>query len=141
MSGHILEEFRSQGVSTSSLRVVDDDVKRGVKSDIGEGDRRPEIHTQILAADILVLPTPIWRGHPCSLAQQVMERLEADLCEIDEQGRPIMDGNVATVAVVGNEDGAHKTIADLMQGLNDGSFTLPARAPGPYRFHKRRPRP
>lgn len=36
-----------------------------------------------------------------------------------------MYGKVATVAVVGNEDGAHETVADLMQGLNDVGFTLP----------------
>jgi multimeric flavodoxin WrbA len=65
-------------------------------------------------------------GHPCSVAQQVLERLDADLSETDEQGRPIMYGKVATVAVVGNEDGAHKSIADLMQGLNDLGFTVPA---------------
>ena len=28
--------------------------------------------------------------------------------------------------VVGNEDGAHKITADLMQGLNDIGFTIPA---------------
>ena len=33
---------------------------------------------------------------------------------------------VAVVAVVGNEDGAHKVTADVMQGLNDVGFTLPA---------------
>lgn len=44
----------------------------------------------------------------------------------DDQGRPILYGKVATVAVVGNEDGAHKTIADMMQGLNDVGFTFPA---------------
>ncbi len=55
-----------------------------------------------------------------------MERLDADLSETDDQGRPIMYGKVATVAVVGNEDGAHKTIADMMQGLNDIGFTIPA---------------
>ena len=32
----------------------------------------------------------------------------------------------ASVAVVGNEDGAHKITADLMQGLNDMGFTIPA---------------
>jgi hypothetical protein len=33
---------------------------------------------------------------------------------------------VAVTAVVGNEDGAHKITADLMQGLNDIGFTIPA---------------
>jgi hypothetical protein len=37
-----------------------------------------------------------------------------------------MYGKVATVAVVGNEDGAHKIIADCFQALNDIGFTIPA---------------
>lgn len=126
MARHILDELKGQGVDTSSVRVVDYNVKRGVQTDMGDGDEWPTIRKQILAADILVLSTPIWLGHPCSVAQQVMERLDAELSETDEQGRPIMYGKVATVAVVGNEDGAHKTIADMMQGLNDVGFTLPA---------------
>lgn len=126
MAQHILDELKTHGVGTSSLRVVDYDVKRGVQTDMGDGDQWPTIRERILAADILVLSTPIWMGHPCSVAQQVMERLDAELSETDDEGRPIMYGKVATVAVVGNEDGAHKTIADLMQGLNDVGFTLPA---------------
>ena len=126
MARHILDELAGRGVRTSSLRVVDYEVKRGVQVDMGNGDQWPEIRDRILAADILVLSTPIWMGHPCSVAQQVMERLDADLSETDDQGRPIMYGKVATVAVVGNEDGAHKTIADMMQGLNDVGFSLPA---------------
>lgn len=126
MAQHILDELKGQGVDTSSVRVVDHNVKRGVLTDMGDGDEWPAIRKMILAADILVLSTPIWLGHPCSVAQQVMERLDAELSETDDQGRPIMYGKVATVAVVGNEDGAHKTIADMMQGLNDVGFTLPA---------------
>ena len=126
MAQHILDELEGQGVGTDSLRVVDFDVSRGVQVDMGNGDQWPAIRERILAADILVLSTPIWMGHPCSVAQQVMERLDADLSETDDDGRPIMYGKVATVAVVGNEDGAHKTIADMMQGLNDVGFSLPA---------------
>jgi multimeric flavodoxin WrbA len=126
MAQHILDELKGQNVDTSSVRVVDYNVKRGVLTDMGDGDQWPVIREQILAADILVLSTPIWMGHPCSVAQQVLERLDAELSETDDQGRPIMYGKVATVAVVGNEDGAHKTIADMMQGLNDVGFTLPA---------------
>ena len=126
MAQHILGELEGQGVGTDSLRVVDFDVSRGVQVDMGNGDQWPAIRERILAADILVLSTPIWMGHPCSVAQQVMERLDADLSETDDDGRPIMYGKVATVAVVGNEDGAHKTIADMMQGLNDVGFSLPA---------------
>ena len=126
MAQHILDELEGHGVATESLRIVDYDVKRGVQVDMGNGDEWPAIREKILAADILVLSTPIWMGHPCSVAQQVMERLDADLSETDGDGRPVMYGKVATVAVVGNEDGAHKTIADMMQGLNDVGFSLPA---------------
>ena len=126
MARHILDELEGHGVTTESLRIVDHDVKRGVQVDMGNGDGWPAIHEKILAADILVLSTPIWVGNPSSVAQQVMERLDADLSETDDDGRPVMYGKVATVAVVGNEDGAHKTIADMMQGLNDVGFSLPA---------------
>jgi multimeric flavodoxin WrbA len=126
LAQHVLGELTEQGVTTSLVRVVNYDVKRGTQVDMGDGDEWPVIRAMILAADILVLATPIWVGHPSSVAQQVMERLDADLSETDDEGRPIMYGKVATVAVVGNEDGAHKTIADMMQGLNDIGFTLPA---------------
>jgi multimeric flavodoxin WrbA len=126
MATQILDELKGQGVDTSSVRIVDYDVRRGVLTDMGDGDEWPAIRAMVLAADILVLSIPIWMGHPCSVAQQVMERLDADLSETNEQGQPIMYGKVATVAVVGNEDGAHKVIADMMQGLNDIGFSLPA---------------
>jgi hypothetical protein len=70
------------------------------------------------------------------IAQQVLsalgghgvrgERLDAELAETDDLGRPLTYGKVAIVAVVGNEDGAHKISADLFQGLNDVGFTIPA---------------
>ncbi|WP_232807032.1 hypothetical protein [Geodermatophilus chilensis] len=61
-----------------------------------------------------------------SVAQRVLERLDGELSEIDDSGRPLVAGKVAVTAVVGNEDGAHKITADLMQGLNDIGFTLPS---------------
>jgi multimeric flavodoxin WrbA len=105
---------------------VDHDVKPGVQTDMGEGDEWPGIRERLLAADILVLATPIWLGHPASLAQRVLERLDAELSETDVKGRPSMFDKVALVAVVGNEDGAHHVTAELYQGLGDVGFTLPA---------------
>ena len=126
MARHVLDELATHGVSGTSLRVVDHNVMPGVQVDMGDGDAWPGIRDRILAADILVLAKPIWMGHPSSITQRVMERLDADLAETDNEGRPIMYGKVAIVAVVGNEDGAHKTVADTQQGLNDVGFTLPA---------------
>ena len=56
----------------------------------------------------------------------MLERLDGELSETDDTGRPLITGKVAVTAVVGNEDGAHKITADLMQGLNDMGFTIPA---------------
>jgi multimeric flavodoxin WrbA len=126
MARHVLDELATHGVSGTSVRVVDHNVMPGVQVDMGDGDAWPGIREKILAADIFVLATPIWMGHPSSITQRLLERLDADLAEMDNEGRPIMYGKVAIIAVVGNEDGAHKTVADTQQGLNDVGFTLPA---------------
>ncbi|MFB9524126.1 MULTISPECIES: flavodoxin family protein [Streptomyces] len=121
------EEFRKLGAQVETVRVVDHDVHPGVGLDMGEGDAWPALREKMLAADILLLATPIWLGHPSSVCQRVLERLDAELSEQDAQGRLLTYGKVAAVVVVGNEDGAHKVSADLFQGLNDVGFTL---APG-----------
>ncbi|GGZ81474.1 flavodoxin family protein [Streptomyces subrutilus] len=115
------------GVTGKVIRVADHDVKPGVEADMGDGDAWPEIRQVILGADILILSTPIWLGHASSIAQRVLERLDAEISETDDEGRLLTYGKVAGVCVVGNEDGAHKVSADLFQGLNDVGFSL---APG-----------
>jgi multimeric flavodoxin WrbA len=126
MAEHVCENLRAAGVKTQSLRTVDYAVLPGVEADMGEGDEWPKIRETILASDILVLATPVWVGHPSSIAQRVLERLDAELSNTDDAGRPVMLGKVAIVAVVGNEDGAHKIIADMFQGLNDIGFSIAA---------------
>jgi multimeric flavodoxin WrbA len=126
MARQVLEELGKHGVTGSVVRVVDHDVKPGVEADMGDGDEWPAIREQMIAADILLVATPTWVGHMSSVAQRVLERLDAELSETDDSGRPRVTGKVAVTAVVGNEDGAHKITADLMQGLNDIGFTIPA---------------
>ncbi|MFF0549692.1 flavodoxin family protein [Streptomyces sp. NPDC004311] len=123
-----LDALAEHGVTGKQIRIADHDVKAGVKTDMGEGDAWPDIRETILATDILILATPIWLGHPSSVAQRVMERLNAEISESDEEGRMLTYGKVAAVCVVGNEDGAHHVSAELFQGLNDCGFTLPANA-------------
>lgn len=124
----VIEAFGIWDAECELVRVADYDVKPGVSSDEGDGDEWPEILSKILAADILVMGTPIWMGHPSSIAQRVCERMDAFLDEKDEQGRMPAYGKVLTVAVVGNEDGAHNVTANLFQALNDVGFSIPANA-------------
>ncbi len=126
MARQILDEMAKHGVAGEIVRVVDHDVKPGVEIDMGEGDAWPGIREQLMAADILVVSTPTWVGHMSSVAQRVLERLDGELSETDDSGRPLVAGKVAVAAVVGNEDGAHKIIADLFQGLDDIGFTIPS---------------
>ena len=124
LASQILAELAKHEVSGTTLRVVDFDVRPGVLTDMGGGDEWPSIRSRILGADILVLVTPTWMGHPASVANQVLERLDAELSETDASGRPDVAGKVAIVGVVGNEDGAHQIVAELFQALNDVGFTV-----------------
>ncbi len=124
----VLAQFKKHKVECEHLLMNDFNILPGVESDEGEGDDWPEIRKKILDADILLIGTPIWMGHPTSICQRVMERMDAFLYEKDKFGRMLSLGRVAAVAVVGNEDGAHHVSAEVYQGLNDVGFTIPAAA-------------
>ncbi len=124
----VLDALGEHGVAGTVVRLVDHDIKPGVEKDMGPGDAWPAIRQQILAADILVIATPIWMGQPSSVTKRALERLDAELSEEDDEGRLLTSGKVAAVAVVGNEDGAHHVSAELFQALNDVGFTVPAAA-------------
>lgn len=126
LAEQVLAELATHGVTGTTRRVVDFDVRPGVEADMGDGDAWPELRRQVLAADILLISTPTWMGHMSSIAQRVLERLDAELSETDDAGRPHIYDKVGVVAVVGNEDGAHAIIADMFQGLNDVGYTVPA---------------
>jgi multimeric flavodoxin WrbA len=126
LAREVLDALAEQGASHEVVRVVDHDVKPGVEVDMGDGDEWPAIREKLLAADILVFATPTWVGHMTSVAQGVLERLDAELSETDDSGRPVISGKVAVVAVVGNEDGAHAISAAAFQALADVGFTIPA---------------
>lgn len=122
----LLAELKKHGVIGEILRLADHDVKPGVTSDEGPGDAWPAIRERILAAQILIVGTPIWLGQPSSVCKRALERMDAFLDEKDDQGRMVSYGRVALVAVVGNEDGAHHCSAEIFQALNDVGFTIPA---------------
>ena len=124
----ILADLESNGVTTSSARLVDFAITPGVETDMGDGDEWPGIRDQILAADIFVVVTPTWVGQLTSVGQQILERLDAELSETDDKGRPSLYDRVAVVGVVGNEDGAHHITAQLFQGLVDLGFTVSSQA-------------
>lgn len=126
--GLIADGMKKHGINTEVIRLADHNILPGVTSDEGKGDAWPAIRERVLAADILIVGTPIWMGQTSSVTKRALERMDAFLSEADDQGRMVSYGRVAAVAVVGNEDGAHNVSADVYQALNDVGFTIPANA-------------
>lgn len=122
----ILSALAGHGVGIDSIRAVDHDIRPGVQADMGDGDEWPKLRDRVLGADIIVFMTPTWLGQHSSVAQRVLERLDAELSETDEEGRPTLFDKVALAGVVGNEDGAHHITGILYQSLSDVGFTIPA---------------
>lgn len=114
-----------EGVTVTHHRVVDANVPPGVETDLGDGDEWPAIHADLLASEILVVATPTWVGRPSSIAQRVLERMDAMISETDDDGRPVAYNRVAGVVVTGNEDGAHHVISEISGGLVDIGYTIP----------------
>jgi multimeric flavodoxin WrbA len=113
LAGEIATALKQHDVESETLRVVDHRVKFGVGLDEGEGDEWPAIRKKLMAADLLVIATPIWLGQPSAVCKLVLERLDAELGEKDEHGRLRTFGKVAALGVVGNEDGAHHVTAEV----------------------------
>ena len=121
------EAFAEHDVTIAeTIRIADHNVLPGVTSDEGEGDDWPAIREKILAHDILVFGGPIWMGQIGSIAKRVLERMDGFLSETDDEGRMPSYSKVAVAAIVGNEDGAHWSSAQLFQSLNDTGWTIPA---------------
>ena len=84
------------------VRVVDHDVRFGVSIDEGDGDAWPQVREGMLAADALVLVSPIWLGQPSSVCKMVLERLDAELSETDADGRMLTYDKVAGFTIPAN---------------------------------------
>lgn len=121
---HLVEEFERLDVQTEIIRAVDHDIKPGTDHDMGDGDAWPPLREKLLAADIVIIATPIWIGQPSSVAKRVLERIDAFIEELDDAKRMPTFGKVGLVVVVGNEDGAHHVAGEIWQALNELGFSL-----------------
>ena len=124
----VIEALRDADVDVATVRAVDRNIAPGVTSDEGDGDEWPAVHEQLLGAEILVIATPTWLGRPSSVAQRVLERMDAMISETDAEERPVAYNRVAGVVVTGNEDGAHHVISEISGALADIGYTIPGQA-------------
>ncbi|MBW8482433.1 flavodoxin family protein [Actinomadura parmotrematis] len=128
LAGEVVKALEERGVTVDTVRAADLNLPPGVRTDMGPGDDWPRVHEMLLDAEILVVASPTWAGHPSSFAQRVIERMDAMISETDGDGRPVAYDRVAGVVCTGNEDGAHHVISEITGALGDFGYTIPAQA-------------
>ena len=124
--------MEANGVATEVLRPVDYDLAYGVWPDMTEHgwdrDDWPEILGKVMAADILVLTSPIWLGEKSSVCTQVVERLYAASHLLNDAGQYAYYGRVAGCLITGNEDGAKHCAMNILYSLQHLGYTIPPQA-------------
>jgi multimeric flavodoxin WrbA len=93
-----------------------------------EEDAWPETFDKVLAADILVLGTPIWLGDKSSACTRVIERLYSCSGQTNDRGQYIYYGRVGGCLVSGNEDGLKHCGMNILYSLQHIGFTIPPQA-------------
>jgi multimeric flavodoxin WrbA len=120
------------GVQVSTIRAVDHDIAPGVYPDMTEHgwarDEWPALAEQVLAADILVIGTPIWLGDKSSVCTRVIERLYALSGETNDAGQYLYYGRTAGCLVTGNEDGIKHCAMNILYSLQHLGYTIPPQA-------------
>ncbi len=124
--------MEAHGVAVEQLRAVDHDIATGVWPDMTahgwERDAWPAVFERVLAADILVLTSPIWLGEKSSVCTRVIERLYASSGELNDVGQYAYYGRVAGCLVTGNEDGIKHCAMGVLYSLQHLGYTIPPQA-------------
>lgn len=121
----VIEELRAYNVRSEIVRLVEYDIKPGVKSNMGNGDEWPGILKKVLAADIIVFATPIWWGNQSSLMQRVIERLDELHNELLDTGKSRLTNKVGGIVITGEEDGEQHITGNISNFLLSIGVTLP----------------
>lgn len=124
--------MRNKGVEVETLRAVDLDIATGVWPDMTEHgwstDVWPEVYQKVLAANILVIGTPIWLGEKSSVCTHVIERLYGNSSLLNDAGQYSYYGRVGGCIVTGNEDGIKHCSMSVLYGLQHLGFVIPPQA-------------
>ena len=115
-----------------TIRAVDHDIATGVYPDMTEHgwerDDWPAISEKVLAADILVLTSPIWLGEKSSVCTQVIERLYGNSHILNDEGQYAYYGRVGGCLITGNEDGAKHCAMNILYSLQHLGYVIPPQA-------------
>ena len=81
-----------------------------------------------MAADILVLGTPIWLGVKSSVCTQIIERLYSNSGKTNEQGQYLYYGKAGGCLITGNEDGVKACSMEILYALQHIGYCVPPQA-------------
>jgi multimeric flavodoxin WrbA len=120
------------GVAVEVVRAVDHEIATGVQPDMTEHgwarDEWPAIFQKVMAADILVLLSPIWLGEKASVCTRVIERLYGNSHLLNDDGQYVYYGRSAGCIITGNEDGAKHCAMNILYSLQHLGFVIPPQA-------------
>jgi multimeric flavodoxin WrbA len=120
------------GVTVETVRAVDHDIATGVQPDMTEhgwaADDWPGLFDKVMAADVLVLLTPIWLGEKSSVCTRVIERLYGNSHLLNDAGQYAYYGRVGGCLVTGNEDGAKHCAMNVLYSLQHLGYVIPPQA-------------
>lgn len=124
--------MQRNGIATELIRITDHQVAFGVQPDMTEHgwprDDWPAIQAKVMAADILVIGTPIWLGEESSVCRLVIERLYASSGKVNDAGQYAYYGRVGGCLVTGNEDGIKHCAMTVLYALQHIGYTIPPQA-------------
>ncbi|MDV5825346.1 flavodoxin family protein [Sphingobium naphthae] len=121
--------MEANGVTTQTLRLADLDIAPGVYPDMTDHgwdrDDWPEVQEKVMAADILVLGTPIWLGDKSSICTRAIERLYGYSGTLNDAGQYAYYGRVGGCIVTGNEDGIKHCAMNILYSLQHLGYVIP----------------
>lgn len=124
--------MREQGVQVEQIYALDYDIAFGMVKDGKEAgwdkDDWPEIQAKIMAADILVLGTPIWLGVKSSVATLVIERMYAYSGDRNDKDQYLYYGKTSGCVITGNEDGIKHCAMDILYAMQHIGYVVPPQA-------------
>jgi len=124
--------MKKEGVNVDNLRFVDHEVATGVCPDMTEQgwetDEFPDLFKRIIAADILIIGTPIWLGEQSSETRKLVERLYAMSSQQNEKGQYLYYGKTGGCIITGNEDGIKHCAMGILYSLQHLGYSIPPQA-------------
>ncbi len=124
--------MEKEQVSVEEIRFIDHEIATGIYPDMTENgwekDEWPQLFKKIIAADILIVGTPIWLGEKSSEAQKLIERLYAMSAKTNDKGQYIYYGKVGGCIITGNEDGVKHCAMGILYALQHVGYSIPPQA-------------